>query len=471
MSTDAPDPGLLCALAAALGRASSRDAVASAMRQALGARELTLELGSGVGEPGEDVVARSVPSPRGRVLAVRAQWPDVAPGQAALVQACADMALPVVEGLEMAEQCARLRSDLARRDFNLYTIYQVGRDLGSVLDLDEILRILTDVMAEVLMVRLACVLMKDEEADGWWCPKAVRIPLQDGEGEMPHIRFPEGERVGEWLMGLGWETRAVDDLEGEAFQAAFPGAVLQLRNAGIQLVAPLMHEHRLLGLLALGAKVGANGFTRADQDVLSVLAPLASHALSNARLYQQAVVDGLTQVHVVRYFRQRLREELQRGRRYSYPVGLILMDVDEFKQVNDVHGHLVGDRLLHEIACCVGASCRIGADLVGRYGGDEFIVMLPQTSWSGALVVAERIRGLVASTSFTDRGLQVHVSCGVASFPEQAGDDVGLIACADENLLRAKREGRDRVCSPGLMEAGGGEGGDRERQDEGVVGG
>lgn len=379
------------------------------------------------------------------MLHLRVSWNgEQAPSdRGPLMRMCAEMALPAVENLDLEAECRRLRSDLARRDFHLYAIYQVGKDLGAVLDLDEIVGILADVMAEVLTVRLACVLMKEEDG-GCWGARSVHLPMRDAQP--PHFCFQETEHVSEWLAGLEWETRAVEDFEDPAFQAAFPGAAKQLQAAGAGLVAPLLHKRRLLGLLVLGAKMGSEGFSRADHDILSVLAPLASHSLSNARLYQQSIVDGLTGVHVVRYFRQRVREELKRGLRYSYPVGLLIMDVDGFKQVNDVQGHLVGDRLLEEIASCVHGSCRVGVDLVGRYGGDEFVVMLPQTPLPGSLVVAERIRKLVAGCRFTGQGLQVTVSCGVAVFPEHGRTEQDLLACADGQLLRAKREGRNRVC-------------------------
>ena len=145
----------------------------------------------------------------------------------------------------------------------------------------------------------------------------------------------------------------------------------------------------------------------------------------------------------------RLASELERARRYDSVITLLMVDLDNFKQVNDNHGHLVGDDVLREVAMQLQHAVRT-MDVVARYGGEEFVVVLPETSLAGATIFAERIRENVETATFSGlRGvpLKLTASIGVSSYPSttvQTVDD--LFARADEALYRAKADGRNRVC-------------------------
>lgn len=169
----------------------------------------------------------------------------------------------------------------------------------------------------------------------------------------------------------------------------------------------------------------------------------------NARLEVLAHTDSLTLVLNRRALTVRLASELERARRYDSVMTLLMVDLDNFKQVNDTHGHLVGDDVLRAVASLLQHAVRT-MDVVARYGGEEFVVVLPETSLAGATIFAERIREYVEATVFAGaRGEPLHltVSVGVSSYPStmvQSVDD--LFARADEALYRAKAEGRNRVC-------------------------
>lgn len=144
---------------------------------------------------------------------------------------------------------------------------------------------------------------------------------------------------------------------------------------------------------------------------------------------------------------ERLERELERARRYSRPLALLLFDLDRFKNINDTYGHPFGDRMLRELACIATRSVR-AIDLVGRYGGEEFAAVLPETDGARALIVAERLRAAVAARRFTlDSGEEVHatVSVGIAVFPEHGTAVDTLICVADTALYAAKAAGRNRV--------------------------
>jgi len=158
--------------------------------------------------------------------------------------------------------------------------------------------------------------------------------------------------------------------------------------------------------------------------------------------------DGLTKVLNRRYWEEQLKQEIHRAQRYQHPLSLILFDLDKFKDLNDKYGHLGGDFVLIELAAFIGTLLR-DSDLLGRYGGEEFGIILPDTPLSGAQEVAERICKAVADYPmlFNQQTIRTSLSMGVAELQPKAHvlhDD--LIRCADMALYSAKREGRNRVC-------------------------
>ena len=166
----------------------------------------------------------------------------------------------------------------------------------------------------------------------------------------------------------------------------------------------------------------------------------------NHRLDQLSSTDPLTELPNRRHFQERLVQEYRRAQRYEAPLALVLLDLDNFKQVNDRFGHPAGDAVLKAVAQCLRRSVR-DTDLSARVGGEEFAVVLPQTHLAGSLTVAERIRRDLSQMTIGDSAIQVTVSCGVAGIPGLpiAGPE-DLFRSADEALYRAKREGRNRIC-------------------------
>jgi diguanylate cyclase (GGDEF)-like protein len=178
--------------------------------------------------------------------------------------------------------------------------------------------------------------------------------------------------------------------------------------------------------------------------LLESIGAQATVALQNARLYELAMVDGLTGLFVRRYFDARLEEEVQRARRYGAGFSIVMMDIDNFKELNDTHGHQAGDQVLRAVASIVRREMR-AVDTAARYGGEEISFILPRTGVVEAHNVAERVRGQVAGFE-TEAGLSVTASFGVASYPESGASDADeLLALADRALYRAKRAGKNRV--------------------------
>ena len=165
------------------------------------------------------------------------------------------------------------------------------------------------------------------------------------------------------------------------------------------------------------------------------------------QIARSAVMDGLTGIYNAHFLRQRLGHELDRARRYGSRFSIAFFDLDDFKGFNDTYGHLAGDAALQEFGHILTRSNR-STDIPGRYGGEEFLVILPETGYEAALSMAERIRALteVTEIELNGRGLHITVSGGVATCPEDGETPADLIACADRALYRAKGAGKNRIC-------------------------
>jgi diguanylate cyclase (GGDEF)-like protein len=167
-------------------------------------------------------------------------------------------------------------------------------------------------------------------------------------------------------------------------------------------------------------------------------------------IFRLSTVDGLTQVYNRRYFMETLERELSRARRYERPLGLLIFDIDHFKKTNDTFGHRAGDHVLRRVADLVTEDAR-KVDVVSRYGGEEFTVILPEVGLEGARLFAEKIRKLIETEdfSFEGRKIPVNISIGVAELDESIAAADDMIKTADRRLYAAKEGGRNRTVAEG----------------------
>jgi len=265
------------------------------------------------------------------------------------------------------------------------------------------------------------------------------------------VRTP-GDEVAEkteedWRRVLTGESALPAGSESKSARLAASGmGVTRRKEHGQRIIAiPLVCGERILGVLE-GMRDGRGGraFKKSEIALLEGLAlPIAS-ALANAVRIAEAErlsqTDDLTKLHNARYLRQFLLNEIRRARRYGSSVAALFLDLDDFKQINDINGHLVGSHVLMEIAAVILSSVR-DTDAVARYGGDEFVIVLPDTDIELATSVAERIREKIGRFEFTGGRrlrLKLTASFGVATFPKHASSPQQLIACADTAMYEAK---------------------------------
>lgn len=236
------------------------------------------------------------------------------------------------------------------------------------------------------------------------------------------------------------------DASRAGYEAATRIAAIRKTEDNYRIVAlPLVNGERLLGVLeGIRLRAGARSFSQTETAFLTALAIPIAASLSNsvriAEAERSSLTDDLTKLHNARYLRQFLVNEIKRARRYGARVAALFLDLDDFKRVNDVHGHLAGSHALMEVAAVILPSVR-DTDCVVRYGGDEFVVILPDTGEDEAVQVAERIRAKIERHEFTGgRRLKVPLtaSLGIAVFPQHALSPRQLIVSADRAMYQAK---------------------------------
>ena len=218
---------------------------------------------------------------------------------------------------------------------------------------------------------------------------------------------------------------------------------------------PIAIGERRFGVLNLADKIGGGAYDLHDLNLIDLLAPQIALALERASWQQRAnqfqlmsITDPLTGLHNRRYLEARLTEEIGRSKRYNYPLSFMMIDVDDFKIYNDRNGHQAGDRALEITAQCLRAALR-KVDVASRYGGEEFSILLPQTSLEEAGVIADRIRRKIMTTNFANGKSQplgrVTVSIGLSTFSPALESAEAIVRAADRALYHAKNHGKNRA--------------------------
>jgi diguanylate cyclase (GGDEF)-like protein len=231
-----------------------------------------------------------------------------------------------------------------------------------------------------------------------------------------------------------------------------PEAARELARPGGEVLAPLYFQRRMIGILCLSSKRNGELFQREEIELLDLFSHQVAASFENLRLFQDATYEGLTGLLRREAVLRQLDTECARAARNETPLSLFMIDLDHFKVVNDLHGHLFGDQILEQVARAMQKSVR-AVDSLGRYGGEEFLLVLPDTHLDGAQQVAEKLRNSVSELKFTaPQGgavVQVTISIGISSAgPEHTDDEdlaLKLLENADAAVYQAKNAGRNRV--------------------------
>ena len=377
----------------------------------------------------------------GTLTAIRAAGaPDFTADDASLLEAMAHQASMALEHANLIEANRRSATRVA-------ALFRVMEAINSELGLDELLGGLTEVIADTLPADRVTLILSDPVA------RRVRRVVAGGPGRDRVATEVDFEELWQGLSGWVMRNRR-PALSPQGVEDARESAMVRARrdatDAGPVLVVPLFHRGIQLGTLTAINRPGDRDFTQDDVDTAAGMAGHIAVAVSNADLFEElqrlAITDELTGVHNRRHLFDIAEREYRLARRSRTPLSAVLFDLDAFKDINDRYGHGAGDDVLVGVVRRAASVIR-DVDVLGRYGGEEFVVVLPGAGADGGAGTAERIRAAVAAEAVETRvgPLEVTVSVGTAVLgPEMTGVE-HLFDLADAGMYAAKRLGKNRV--------------------------
>jgi len=340
-------------------------------------------------------------------------------------------------------------AELKRQVERLSLFHEVGKALASTLDLQKILQTIMEKISDLLQPDNWSLLMLDEATQELY----FEIAIGSGADKLKDVRLKLGEGIAGWVAQQGAPV-LIEDVRNDP---RFTPKIDELTQADTQSVVcvPVKGREKILGVIELVNFVGKGSFRKDDIPILKNLADYAAIALENARYVQRihelTITDDCTSLYNARHLNFVLDAEIYRSTRYGYEFSVIFIDLDYFKQVNDTYGHLVGSRLLGMIGDVIKSHLRM-IDYAFRYGGDEFVVLLPQTSKWNTLAVVKRIKDLMNSkVYFAEEGLNVRItaSFGIASFPIDGRTRKEILRRADEAMYLVKNTTRNNIALAG----------------------
>lgn len=325
----------------------------------------------------------------------------------------------------------------------LSLLYEIGKSVNSTIEMAELYRLLEEVMPRQLGLNKFALLLADDKKEYLNVTAAAGFDPADRISE---LSFKIGEGISGEVMMNG-EPDYVPDVEKDGRYLHYKG---EKTEKGSFLSIPLRFKKDILGVMNC-SRTKVDAFDIDEIRLLTLVANQIALAVENALLYTKtrelSVRDDLTGIYNRRHFQQVLQMEWKRASRFRRPLSLLMIDIDYFKNFNDTFGHPQGDKVLKLIAGLIVKNIR-EVDTVARFGGEEFIVLLPDTDKEGALVVAEKVRRLVEIEPFNEGAkftLPLTISVGVATYLEDAREMDDLIDHADVALYEAKDAGRNKV--------------------------
>jgi diguanylate cyclase (GGDEF)-like protein len=332
-------------------------------------------------------------------------------------------------------------TELEKSQAQIETIYETSRNLGEILNLEEVVDEFLNIVQKILSYPFCSIFILNDS-------NTLSLLGEIKEGRKIKYSEPVKKSLNETLEKVTSTGKPVRifDLAG-----AF-GHQRESDEFKSLLAVPMISRGKVVGVLTTQSK-RAGAFLDEDEKIFSILAGSAALAIENASLHQKTkeltIVDELTGIYNYRYFIKKLAQEIKRAERYKQSLSLLMIDIDWFKRCNDTYGHLFGNKVLKELTQRIEDSVR-DVDVVSRYGGEEFAVILPQTDKKDAQTIGERIRHRVESTDFVveECGLRVKVtvSLGVATYPENGTTLEQLVEKVDQALYLAKGKGKNMVC-------------------------
>jgi len=314
---------------------------------------------------------------------------------------------------------------LDNKSFSLGSIYEVIKKMSEALRTDDIIRMLSVFLNENFEYSECYIAILNQDAEEGALEKIFEIKKSDSSFKEVNI-----DSIDNWKADLINSLRQME--------------CTQVVNKENIYAIPLFVERMMIAVLFI------SDMNKEHLENFLILASQLALELKKTILYESveklSITDGLTEIYLRRYFIDRLSEEIERSQRLNLRFSILMIDIDHFKRCNDDYGHMVGDAVLKEIANTIKANVR-EIDLAARHGGEEFVVLLPETGGDGAIYVAQRIRKAMENRIITayDESLSLTVSIGISLFPEHGVKPASLIEKADQAMYLSKEKGRNTV--------------------------
>jgi diguanylate cyclase (GGDEF)-like protein len=325
--------------------------------------------------------------------------------------------------------------EIERKTQQVSSLYEISKEMSECLAFEDIFDIFSSVLKKSFRFRLTRLVLLKEPSNQ--IDSVYEIELGRAYAKVAPDNF-DRELVDVILQ----ERKEIQISPVE--DSRFSRRLFIIKDFNTLIAIPLISEEKISGILYI------ENISRVYFENFIILAGQFAIQLQKVILYKKvqemAITDSLTEVSTRRYFLERFKEEIRRSMRRKSTMSFLMIDLDYFKEKNDKFGHLVGDIILKEIAAVLKSTLR-EIDIIGRYGGEEFTVVLAGIGREGALLAAERIRSSVEHSVFKayDEKVSITISIGISTFPEDGVDEHTLIESADKALYRAKEKGRNRV--------------------------
>jgi len=335
--------------------------------------------------------------------------------------------------------------DNSRKIEILTSLYKIGKLLTSTLNTEELLKLVMEKVGELLSAKNWSLMLLDEEKQELY----FEIVVGESSDKIKGLRIKADQGIAGWVANHKQPVLVSDVSKDKRFLSNIDN--LSGFKTQSLICTPLICRDKVLGVIELVNKKVGEEFTEEDLEILKHLSDYIAIAIDNARNFEKiqelTIKDDLTCLYNTRFFHEMLEREIKRSMRKRRELSLIFMDLDHFKEVNDTHGHICGSKLLKEVANVIIASVR-NIDIPIRYGGDEFVIILPETNKECAKGVAERILYNIRNTDFLKEemlNLKLTASIGYATFPDDAKDKTELIKMADNAMYRVKNTTRNNI--------------------------
>ena len=330
---------------------------------------------------------------------------------------------------------------------NLSILYNISQAVNFIDDLKRLLQVILSKAIDTLEAEKGSLMLYDYSQNS--LQVRVVYGLQDKkveEGINNGIIQCSKIKAGEGVAGMVFlERKPIITNLG----SADPRFIVKdiLTNTHSLLCVPLIAKGEAIGVINITNKKNGKLFNQKDLEFMTSLANQAAIAIDNAKLYELATKDGLTKLYIYRHFYTLLENEIRRCARYKRDMSLLMLDIDNFKNVNDTYGHLIGDQILRELARTITETVR-KIYSPARYCGEEFVVILPETTKEDAVIIAERLRKNIAKITVAANEVTLispTTSIGVAQYPYDGVDPKSLISAADTALYHSKNNGKNIV--------------------------